>query len=855
LKINLIPLNKHYTKIAVFILMSAIIVACNTTKRVPKDKRLLNKNEIVIDSQKTNDEDVFNQLYQKPNSSILGYRLRLNLYNLAKKNSDSSYAHWLQKNPNTHQFLTKLLSEKQVTRLGKSFLVAGISNFLKKTGEAPVIYDTLSTKKSIRRLDSYFYNKGFFNVKTIASIDSINLKRVKVKYIIKKGKGFKLDSIATQIETPALDSLYNNFKKNSYLKTSNQYLTEDIDNERERITTDFRNNGAFDFQKNYITFDLDTLNTNKKINLKTIIKNQKISATDSSQTEPFKLYKISNVNIYTDNSSPKNIGIIKDSAFYKGFNLYSKEKLKYKPKAITNAVFIMPGKTFSDENSILTSKLLNNLRVFNYPTIQYKVDPEDENKLVANIFLSPRKKYTFGASIDFSHSNIQDFGISGNTTLGIRNVFNGAETFQLGFRGNIGSSRQLNNPNNNFFNISEIGIDAKLNFPKILFPIGTEKIIPKRMIPSTVLSMGYAKQRNIGLDKQNFTSSFTFNWTPTKFTTARFDLINIQFVKNLNTENYFNIYQSSYAILNNLGQTYSSNTNYFENGNLIIDSGTNGFINDVLTSNPSIIDNANDLKTFNSIIERRTRLTENNLIFASSFTFTKTSKKDIFDKEFYAIKTKFESAGNFLNIIANLSKKLKTQSGANTFFDVEYSQYLKGEFEYIKHWDLKHKRIFAIRSFSGIAIPYGNSKSIPFSRSYFAGGSNDNRAWQPYSLGPGSSGGINDFNEANLKLSFSAELRFNIFNSTNGAIFTDVGNIWNVFDNVETASFKFSGIQSLQEVAVGTGFGIRQDFGLFVVRLDLGFKTFNPANDENKKWFKDFKFSKSVINIGINYPF
>ena len=87
-------------------------------------------------------------------------------------------------------------------------------------------------------------------------------------------------------------------------------------------------------------------------------------------------------------------------------------------------------------------------------------------------------------------------------------------------------------------------------------------------------------------------------------------------------------------------------------------------------------------------------------------------------------------------------------------FGVEYSQYIKGDFEYIKHWDLGRKMSFAMRSFVGLAVPYGNSNSIPFSKSYFSGGSNDNRGWQPYELGPGSSGGINDFNEANFKMLF-----------------------------------------------------------------------------------------------------
>ena len=66
--------------------------------------------------------------------------------------------------------------------------------------------------------------------------------------------------------------------------------------------------------------------------------------------------------------------------------------------------------------------------------------------------------------------------------------------------------------------------------------------------------------------------------------------------------------------------------------------------------------------------------------------------------------------------------------------------------EYVKHWDFKRKKVLAFRSFVGLAVPYGNSETVPFSRSYFAGGSNDNRAWQSYSLGPGRSATLNDFN-------------------------------------------------------------------------------------------------------------
>ena len=852
-------MKKHFTKISFIILIGLLIVACNSTKRVPIGKSLLMKNEISIDGRATQDENVFFQLYQKPNSAILGYRLRLNLFNLAKRNADTSYAKWLKRKPNREANLAKLLSKKQVDRLGKSFIVSGWSNFLMKTGEAPVIYDSINSLKSVKRLESYYYNKGYFDVKARFTRDTLSAKKTNIKYHVDLNKPYLIDSIRTSIATPALDSLYKIKVANSFVKKNKQYSTESLDEERNRITTEFRNNGAYLFQQNYISYSLDTINTSKKVNVKLIVKDYAFRENDTSKTAPFNLYKISKVAIYTDRSTNKTEAPIKDSLVYKDFFLYSEKKLKYRPKSITDAVFITNGSLFSENNKLLTTKYLNNLKVFNYPSIEYKIDPKDNKALIANIYLKPRDKFSFGYAADFIHSNIQDFGISGNTSIGIRNVFNGAETFQIGFRGNVGASKDLANPNNNFFNISEIGVDAKLSFPRIFFPINSDKIIPKSMIPSTIFSVGFAKQRNIGLDKQNFTSSFSYNWTPKKNTSLRFDLFNIQYVKNVNTSNYFNIYQSSFNALNTIANNYNSvNSNYFSNDSnhqLIIESGTNGFINDALTNSSTIATTENDLKIIRSIEERRKRLTENNLIFATSISFSKTTKKDLYDNSFHAFKSKLESAGNFLSLLARASKQLDKQGAASTFFEVEYSQYLKGEFEYIKHWTFANNKVFAIRGFAGLAVPYGNSKSIPFSRSYFTGGSNDIRAWQPYSLGPGKSGGLNDFNEANLKITMSAELRFNIFGKFNGALFADAGNIWNIFDNVTDKDYTFNGFQSINTIALGTGTGIRYDQGLFVVRFDIGFKTFNPAKLENEKWMKEVNLSKSVLNIGINYPF
>ena len=850
------------TKITAFIVIAILICACNAVKRVPDGKLLLTKNEITVNNKVIKEENVFNQLYQKPNTTLLGYRLRLNLYNLANLNPDSTYQAKFTNNPEKYRRMSNWLSAKQVDRLGQSFWYHGIHDFLKRTGEPPVVLDKEKANKSLLRLKYYYFNNGYFNVNATYAVDTVAIKKAKIKYNITPGNAFYLDSINASISTPVLDSLYQVNKSNSFIKSGIQYQTVDFENEKNRISTNFRNNGAYYFQPNYVTFNIDTIKKVNKADITLMINNYSYQDGDSTKTEPFKLYKISDVNIYTDYSPSSNAITMRDSTTFKNFNLFSQKKLKYKPKAITDAIFISKGGYYADFKTVLTTRYLNNLKIFNYPSIQYEVDKRDTtaHSLIAKVYLTPRKKYSFGTTFDLTHSNIQDFGVGLSISETIRNVFNGAETLELAARGNIGASKDLANPKNNFFNVSEYGLDLKLNIPRIFIPFNTDRIIPKSMIPSTLFTIGFAKQQNIGLDKENFTGGLSYNWTPKINHSARFDLFNTQFVRNLNPRNYFNVYGSSYNALNQISKIYNTNPSYVDNAidkNLRIDQGTVGFTKDVLTGSGIFSQpiSTTDFESVKSIEERRLRLTENDFILATSFTFSKTTKKDLKDNTFYLFKTKIESAGTILSTFAKTTNQKKNASGNYEIFNLPYSEYIKAEVDYIKHWDLSKENIIAFRSFFGIAIPFGNSNYIPFSRSYFSGGSNDNRAWQPYRLGPGSSGGLDDFNEANMKIALSSEFRFKIAGSLKGAVFADAGNIWNVLDNVIDDKSTFTSFSDLKEIALGSGFGLRYDFTFFVIRFDLGFKTYNPANETNRRWFREYNFSNSVLNFGINYPF
>lgn len=851
-------MKKNSTKVIAFLLIAIIISACNAVKRVPEGKFLLTKNQIIVNDKPIRDEATFDQVYQNPNGTIGGFKLRLALFNAANLNPDSTYQAKFSKNHGKYERMSKWFSAKQVDRLGESFYYKGIHQFLKRVGEAPVIIDTVKAQKSANRLNNYYFNNGYFKAKTTYAIDTVGAKKAKVKYKIALSDPFILDTITQSISSKDLDSLYDEAKENSFIRSGKQYKTSDFEEEKNRISTYFRNHGAYLFQPNNILFDIDTIAKKNKANVNMIIKNYSYQKNDSTYAVPFKLFTISDVKIFTDFSSQNTPETVTDSLEYNGFKLFSHGKLRYRPSAITDAIFLTKGTLFADNKTVLTNRSLNNLKIFGYPSVQYEVDKRDTTaqSLIAKVYLSPKKKFSFGTTLDFTHSNIQDFGIGGSITETIRNVFNRAETLEIGFRGNIGSSKDFANPNDAFFNVTEYGINLKLNFPRIFLPFNTDKIIPKRMIPYTQISSGFNKQRNIGLDKENFTTLITYNWNPVKNNTSRVDLLNVQFVRNLNPANYFNVYGSSYNALNDIAKTYNTETTYVdENKNLIINSGTTGFTDDVLNLKTAISINDKEFKEVLGIEERRLRLTENDFILGTSYTFTQSTKKDLQDNDFYQFKTKIESAGTILSWIAKAAQLQKNATGQYELFNLPYSEYLKLELDYIKHWDLSRENIVAFRSFFGIAIPFGNADYVPFSRSYFSGGTNDNRAWQPYTLGPGSTGSVLDFNEANMKIALSAEFRFKILGSVKGAIFADAGNIWNVLDAVTVESARFSGLKDLSEIALGTGIGLRYDLNFFVVRFDLGFKTYNPGNVERNRWFKDFNFTKSVLNFGINYPF
>jgi outer membrane protein assembly factor BamA len=820
-----------------------MLSGCRVSKTLGKDDLLLDQNQFFYNGSRTYADSIQALVSQQPNKRILGIPLRLLIYQSANENTAQEFDNWLQKKPKRNQRMQSIWSQKQIDQI-RAYKVQ-FQDWKRRNGEPPSLIDSLYFDEYADNITTYLSNRGYFKAKTKVAkeLTSASRKKANLIYDIQTGLPYYLDTITTDIKSPVIDSLYQLRAEESILKEGNQFNTLDFESERNRLYEYFKNNGVYNFQLNAIDFEIawDTTGTDFQLPVKIMIENFRNSTPSGIVLEPYIQAKNSEVNVYTVPADE-----VETQTRFDSISFFGLKKRRYSHKVLSKAIQMRPGDLYSDSERSKTIDKLNRLGIFEYPTVSYAYSDSLQTALNTIITLRPRERFELEFGLDLTQSNIQDQGIAFNSGINVLNIFRGAENFEFGVRGTIGRSADDV--------ISEIGGDMRLRIPKILMPRMIAKLIPENLEPISVLNFGTALQNNIGLDKQTYNAGVQYQWTSKKNNRIDFNLLDLTLVDNRNVQNYFTVYTNAYSQLNSLAKSTTGTSAFFNGDRLAIPEGTAGFINYVLNDNSPITKGSSSYLTVQRIEERRERLTQNNLIVGSSIDFLKNTQNSFFDENFYQIRFKFESAGNLVNLLAE-PLGLERKNETNYLFNLPYSQFVKGEVDYIRHWLVGSSSVFAFRSFVGLAIPLGNATSIPFNSSYFSGGANDNRAWEVYRLGPGSSFSGNEFNEANFKLALNLEYRFDLFGSFKGALFTDVGNIWNVFDDVTDPKRRFDGLRDLSEVAIGTGLGIRYDFGLFIFRLDSGFKTHNPALEKSKRWLTDMQFKKANITIGINYPF
>ncbi len=278
---------------------------------------------------------------------------------------------------------------------------------------------------------------------------------------------------------------------------------------------------------------------------------------------------------------------------------------------------------------------------------------------------------------------------------------------------------------------------------------------------------------------------------------------------------------------------------------------------------PSKIDSAFQVQLDTNLTLSRS--IERQFIIGSNYNFNlNTLAKPNAKRHNFYVNGNLDLSGNIMGLVSGASAANNNVKG---LFNVPFAQYVRTEAELRHYLRLTRLTSFASRVWTGLGYAYGNSETMPFIKEFFAGGTNDIRAFRARSLGPGSfyAGNPTTFipeQPGDIKIEANAEYR-GAFNSIfRWAMFVDAGNVWTLREDSTRPGAKFSGNWP-NELAVGAGLGLRIDISILILRIDLAVPVRKPYLPEGERWVfnkinlgdKDWRRENLVINLAIGYPF
>ncbi|MFK7950403.1 MAG: BamA/TamA family outer membrane protein [Saprospiraceae bacterium] len=685
--------------------------------------------------------------------------------------------------------------------------------FLKKFVEKPVLYDRTLMEESTESMTYLLNNLGYFYADVTA--DTVLHKRkptVEVIYTAKIRRLLTIDTTVFVTDDDTIRQILPQLKTKTFLRKGQPVSKTVFGNEKNRITKELENMGFTYFYPNYVFFEGDT--TEKELKAKVIVTIARPTDTTFHQR-----YTIGNVYIYTQYdplvfrpSTKLDTLIIKG---YDGFHLLkSSETKKYlvKYKPILNAFAFKKGDRYSKTAYDKTRRQLSAIEIYQFVRVRSVLSPEDSNSIDFYVYMNPAKKMGLGTDFEFnyispSENNINlsgnNFGFFQNINFKHRNLFRGAEVFTIRPVGGI-----------------EINFDEK-RAPDPLFQLNTIDFrVQANLATPTIRN---SKFRWINESKFNLTTSYNYI---SRINLYKFNLFSLAGNFDWKLENRRHVLTPAFVSLvlpNDIDSTFQ----------LTLD------LNPLLASS----------------FDRR-------LIFGSNYIYQYSSPVNSKGIS-HDMRIIGESAGLLLN-----GADFFIQPAENfEFFDtISYSQYVKLEFDYNWTKRFNKKTSWASRFNFGLGVPWGNSTDMPYVKQFFAGGDGSIRAWQVREVGPGRYiypfvyDDVVPFQTGNLKIELNTELRFklNSYYDVDAAIFADAGNVW-LLNDPEDFGRQFQLNSFFKQIAIGTGFGFRKDFGFFVMRLDLGYKVRTPYYSETnqyrgyylpKGWWRDPNY---VLAIG--YPF
>lgn len=770
-------MKKTVHRYIVIPILSISLVGCSVSKFIPEDQYLLNDIKIESDNKEIKPSQMNAYVRQYPNAKWFSlFKFPMYIYSASGKDS----AKW-------------------------------VNRFLKRIGEAPVIYSRETAEESRAEIQKAVQNMGYMGAQVDLK-EEIDGNKIKAYYKIRSGEPYIVDQIAYDIFDGKVRGYLEADSTQSLLRPGMRFDVNRLDEERQRITQLLQNRGYFRFNKDYIVFQADTMLNTYKVGL--TMKLQPFQSKEKNKQEIHPQYTIRKVHYLLDAdfaTLSRNEFRGLDSLCFSGVNLYYKDKLFLRPRVLTDYNYLNTGRLYRNRDVQSTYSALSRLHILKYSNIRFEeIMQNDSTCLDAYVSLSKNKNKSLSFEIEGTNS-AGDLGAAASVSYTHRNLFKGSETFTVKLRGAYEAVTGLEGYTNS--NYMEYGIESSLNFPEFMFPFLSSDF--KRRIKATSeVNVKYNWQIRPEFERTLAAASWSYRWTKRQKATHRFDLLDINYI-------YMPYISAAFdAYLDNMDKV-----------------------------NPLLRYSYEDL----FIVRLGYTYTYN----SAGATSLKTSRRNS-----YSIRFNIEEAGNLLYGFSKLIKKHPKEGKAFQLANIDFAQYVKADFDFAKNFMIDDRNSLVFHLGVGVAYPYGNSKSLPFEKLYFSGGANSVRGWRVRSLGPGSyRGDGNSIDYVNhtgdIKLDLNLEYRTYLFWKLNGALFIDAGNIW----NIRSQGFQTEGVfrfnKFYKQLAVAYGLGIRFDLDFLILRFDSGMKAINPMYTGKERYpivspnFKrDFAF-----HFAVGYPF
>jgi len=755
-------------RLYICLIITSLFASCSVGKFIPEEHYLLDEVNISSDTKEVQPSFFTSYIRQNPNAKWFNLvKVPMHIYCLSGQDSTSSF-----------------------------------NRFLRKLGDAPVIYDAEISEKSKHEIEKAVRNMGYMRAQVHLDTE-VKKNKLKVNYRIIAGKPYTIQHIAYHIDDLIIQDFIEKDSASSLLKAGMPFDVVALDNERQRITKLLQNNGYYKFNKDFIVYQADTVRNTYQVDLTMKLLPFQLRKEDTPTHH--QQYTIRNVNFLSDMTPT-------DTLNHKGFRFLYQDKPYIRPNTLANFNYIQPKKLYKEQDVQNTYTSMGRLRALKYTNIRFdEIMQNDSAMLDANVLLTKGKNQSLSFEIEGTNS-AGDLGAAASMTFQHRNVFKGSETFTMKVRGAYEAITGLQEGYESD-DYKEYGVEASLNFPEFKFPFLSSEF--KRKIRATSeVGIDFNSQNRPEFTRTLASASWGYRWVDNKNSQHRVDLLDVNYVyvpwKSDNFKEY----------LENLSDRNSILIKSYED-QLIVRMGY--------------------AFTYNSANDK-----------------TRTSGK----RNSYSIRMNLEEAGNLLYLASKAIHSSPKEDKGYVIANIPFAQYIKGDFDFARNWNIDERNSLVFHVGMGIAYPYGNSQILPFEKRYFSGGPNSVRGWSVRSLGPGSykgtDGNMNYINHSgDIKLDINLEYRTHLFWKFNGAAFIDAGNIWNIrdYEGQEEGTFRFN--RFYKQLAVAYGLGLRFDLDYLIIRFDGGMKAINPMKTGKEKYpFIRPNFSRDfAFHFAVGYPF